>query len=984
MDRRSQLAPLVVEEGDYLMATELISSNIRLTPNNPELYFERSICHHKLGDYQASLDDANTAIRLNSTDYSVHYQKGLALLGLSKLPEALSAFKKSIELRAKQDDSKLSDIFKLLRNASNEMDAARRKRAAAIQNHQAHIGETVPLPTNQVGTIHSAQQGQVAANNDPVDSTTDRPLIQHSQGSTSASQQNITPAMHESLVKINGNNNLVANGRNNQPVTNSGQIFLNSNPNSMGNIDRVSSSANHTNNKQIVSMNASPDLPSINMNVSTNSSSTAEQQAKAAAQYEWNIRRSERIFLHHTGEPSVSGPQYGIFMRHSEPIPQDAISQQPQRKRTNSNSSPIVVNINSNSNSNSNNISINERGTKRCLDSSESQLFQQSKLTRSRDGTNSHADSDVDVDVDDSCYPPNQTPNMNNHDLLTNHKRVVTTPSSSAPAVSLEPSTSAPKHDSYSSKYKRLRRDRERARRGTSKLCTIKSADLEELQKSANSESSSKRFMRVIAPIDGWLYSGQMSVCTISKNNEQPQYVVKLDGDTTGRSYLFNAETVLNDVIKEVHVKTVSELRKGARICCYFKRQHKCLTTGVVTSRTFEATKSLVSVKYDKGGLSAVPLEDLRLLPPDYPKCMSNCDPHLLPRNEDGAQMLAPAATTSGALNGNHGHQNDATNLNEDRKVIDCKPALNSDFRTMDNNSSTASIKNDISRVVIKLDVNLAEKSKPTAQNTKTTATLDETVESQQDEYFEEVARHADDDDEVATIPPTDETIDFITSDSTLKQQDENHHDFSKNDDYAERVSMTIDNITLTTETQLNNNTNTSRASSEENNYGIEYCPWMFDGPPRRCKRNGRIYRDNYLAIRRGNEVLRVGDSAELMPRDESILPFIAKIDGLWATSRGEMRVRVRWYYRLIETEGEPYELRDGENALFETDHLDENDVQSIYRATKILSWTDYSKSNMGHVNENNDNTPKIFYLAGYYDPVRRIKHLRSDVKEAQ
>lgn len=979
MDCRSQLASLAVEEltkGDYLMATKLISTNIRLTPNSHELYFERSICHHKLGDYQASLDDANTAIRLNSTDYSIHYQKGLALIGLSMFSEAVASFKKAIELRAKQDDSKLSDIFKLLRDATNELNTARRRPTAAIQNHQAHSGETVPIQTNQVGAIHSTQQGQIATNNDPVDSTTDRPLIHHSKAGTSSNHQNMAPAMHENLVKINGNNNLVANSHSNQSLTNSGQMFLNNNVNSIGINNRVSSSASHINNKQMVSINVSPDISSINMNDPNNSASSAEQQARAAAQYEWNIRRSERIFLHHTGEPGTSGPQYGIITRHGDPIPRDAMIQQSQRARTNSNSSPLVGN--------------NRSGLKRSLDSGESSQYQQSnKTTRSKDGTSSHADSDV--DVDDSYYTPSGALTMN--DSLNGHKRVVIAPSSSIPAPSLAPSTSAPKDDSYSSKYKRLRRDRERARRGTSKLCTIKSSDLEELQRSLNSHSSNKRFMRVIAPIDGWLYSGQLSV-NVSNNNVAPQYVIKLDGDATGSSYLFEAETILNDVIKEVHVKSVSELRKGARICCYFKRQHKCLTTGVVTSRTFEATKSLVSVKYDKGGLSAVPLEDLRLLPPDYPKCMSNCDPQLLPRNESGAQIIA--ATTPGVANNNHEiDAADSMNSNEDRKVtIDCKPIAESDLRPMDTNGM-ASIKNDISRSIIKSDASLAEKSRPTAENTK--ATLDEAVEIKQDEYFEDVdhARVNDeddeedennDDDEVATIPPTDETIDFITSESTLKQQDENHHDSSTIEDCVERVTMTKDN-TLTAETQLNNNnndTNTSRASSEENNYGVEYSRWMFDGPPERIKRHGRTYRDNYSAIRRGNEVLRVGDSAELMPKDRSVLPFIGKIDGLWATSRGEMRVRVRWYYRLIETEGEPFKLRDGENALFETDHLDENDVRSINKATKILSWTDYCKDNLGHVNKMYDNTPKIFYLAGYYDPVRRIKHLRSDVKEAQ
>lgn len=954
MDCRTQLASLAIEEldkGDFLMATKILTTGIRLEPNNHELYFERSICHHKLGDYQASLDDANTAIRLNSSDYNIHYQRALALIGLSKGNEAVTSFKKAIELRAKQDDSKLSDIFKLLRDATNELKTARGRHTAAIQNHQARSGESVPVPNNQVGLLHQNQQGQIAStSNDPVDSTTDRPLLQHHhhqhhhhQPSTSANHQTMTSTMHESLMKVNGNNNLVATNRNNQAVTNSGQIIMNS----TGTNNRVSSSASHVNNKQMTTINVSPNISSINAIDASNMASNAEQQAKAAAQFEWNIRRSERIFLHHTGEPGTSGPQFGILTRHNEPLPPGAILHQQQS------------------------------GIKRPHDSSEPALPIQ---------------REPDVDVDDSYNP--SLGMLNNNNSSSDQKRVLLTPSSSMPATSQGPSTSTSKDDSYSSKYKRLRRDRERARRGTSKLCTIKASDLEELQRSSKSDSSGKRSMRVIAPIDGWLYSGQLSVDDNLTSNGVPQYVVKLDGDATRSNYLFSAEAILRDVIKEVRVKTVSELRKGARICCYWSRQYKCLSTGVVTSRTFEATKSLVSVKYDNGDLSALPLEDLRLLPPDYPKYMSNCDPLLLARNGGGVH-------NSSNVTSNLSNSSSSTIINSNgssKIAIECNQTASPDPRPNDMNNTTTT-KIDVSRVEAKPDVNLAEKSRATVENTRTMSSPGvEVAAHHRVEYPEDksdqldgqraVDDDDDDDDDAATIPPTDETIDFITSESTPKPQDENQHEYLDKDECAERDAMTKDSITLTAETQLNNsinnNTNTSRASSEENNFGIEYCPWMFDGPPRRIRRHGRTYRDNYSAIRRGNEVLRIGDSAELMPRDESILPFIAKIDELWATGRGEMRVRVRWYYRLVETEGEPFELKDGENALFETDHEDDNDVQSIYRATKILSWTDYSKNSLGHVNKNTDNTPKIFYLAGYYDPVRRIKHLRSDVKEAQ
>jgi len=908
------------------MATKILTTGIRLEPNNHELYFERSICHHKLGDYQASLDDASAAIRLNSNDYNIHYQKGLALIGLSMFSDAVISFKKAIELRAKQDDSKLSDIFKLLRDAINELNTARRRPGSS--NHQAR---NESAPSNQSGTIVAPDQ---RTSSDPVDSTTDRPSV---QPGASSNNQTLPPV--GSYTK-NGNNTLVATNRNIQPAVNSNPVL-----NGTVGTNRVSSSASHMSNHLATSINVSPDISSINVgnrntgaDLMGNSADQQFDQTKPGS-FEWNIRRSERIFLHHSNEPGTSGPQYGILTRQTD-SPGTVMHQQ---QKTSSNPSSVT----------------SVRGaTKRLHDNFEPITYQQNKAARSK-GTNSHLESEIDVDDSHNSAPTTMAVDS---DLSDNRKRVMIAPSSSMPATNLGPSTSNSKDDSYSSKYKRLRRDRERARRGTSKLCTIKLSDLEEMQRSGSNE---KRFMRVIAPIDGWLYSGQLAVDTSNTNSDTtPQYVVKLDGDATGSSYLFSQDTVLNDVIKEVRVKTVSELRKGARICCYWSRQYKCLSTGVVTSRTFEATKSLVSVKYDNGDLSALPLEDLRLLPPDYPKYMSNCDPLLLTRNGDGTHM-GPTAPNVVAQNGN-------------RVVVELKPAPTSDAGKIESITTQSIDKSNLNKV----EINLAEKSKATLENTKS---LQEFEPSQHDysreenqEDYDEVGEN-DEDDEDATIPPTDETIDFITSESTLKQQDGNQHDVS---DCVERVSNTKDSITITNETQ--HNSNASRASSEENNYGIEYCPWMFDGPPRRSKRHGRTYRDTYLSIRRGNEVIKVGDSAELMPRDESILPFIAKIDGLWATGRGEMRVRVRWYYRLVETEGEPFELKDGENALFETDHFDENDVQSIYRSTQIMSWTDYSTNNLGHVNTNNHNAPKIFYLAGYYDPVRRVKHLRSDVKEAQ
>lgn len=937
MDPRTQLTALAneqLENRDFQMAIKILNTTIRLEPDKYEHYLERSSCHLKLGNYQSGLDDCNTAIRLNSNDPAVHYSKGLALIGLSMFSDAIVSFKKAIELRAKQEDSKLSDIFHLLKEAIGAVREARQGKKPSPQSVKSETcHSTTDKPTNQP---------EVSSNN-------------HNQSMTSI----------EALMRVsnpNGNSSLVAPDHKNQTLSSSNQMsdsnnsIFNRGSSSSGHPNKQSTSSNTQDASSIYTFNSN-NVRNMSGDLSIHQASQLSEQEKSAQAFEWSIRRSERIFLHNSSESGVPGVQYAIISRPNEPLP-PGVTINPQRLRTNSNPSSI----------DSGN---NRSATKRAHDNNESHTYQPTRATKSREeGTNSYAESEIDV-VDDSHYNPKMivTP-TNIEDQAASRKRLVVAPSSSMSATPQEPVNPATKDDSYSTKYKRLRRDRERARRGTSKLCTIKHSDLEDMQKP--STNGQKRHMRVIAPIDGWLYSGVLTVDDSCKSS--PRYVVKLDGDASGNTYLFNADTVLNDVIKEVRVEAVSDLRKGARICCYWSRQYKCLSTGVVTSRTFEPSKSLVSVKYDNGDLSALPLEDLRLLPPDYPKYMSNCDPLLLARNGDNSHV------TTAAISNDSANQQNVTKIENVSSPVELCST---------NSNKVGSSTKTYSKVT---DINYysaTEKSSSTDEDSTTTGSnallIDEqaSIESNQIDQGDIRVRddHNDDDDD-ATIPPTDETIDFITSEAHPHGLHEDSLDQSSGmlpaNELTDRVSIQgAAALNIEPHMELGD----TRIPSEENNFVAEYRPWVFEGPPRKSKRNGRTYKNNYSMIRRGNEVIRIGDSAELMPKDRSELPFVAKIDELWAV-RGEMRVKVRWYYRLEETKGEPSNLPDGQNALFETDHDDENDVQSISRSTLILPWSEYRRVKHENGLENSINGPKLYYLAGHYDPFKKIKRLRLDVKE--
>ena len=67
---------------------------------------------------------------------------------------------------------------------------------------------------------------------------------------------------------------------------------------------------------------------------------------------------------------------------------------------------------------------------------------------------------------------------------------------------------------------------------------------------------------------------------------------------------------------------------------------------------------------------------------------------------------------------------------------------------------------------------------------------------------------------------------------------------------------------------------------------------------------------------------------------------------------------------------------------MFESPHVDENDVQTISHKCKVLALQDYLQElgddpqRYAAVYENND----VYYLAGYYDPYARKLHMKPEI----
>lgn len=919
---------------------------------------------------------------------------------------------------------------------------------------------------------------------------------------------------------------------------------------STSDIASVNKSMNPSSMKQIQNHVNHQQQQHIN-NLNINRDNYQHQQLLSQADHD-NVRRSERIFL-------------------SSPIV----------------SPPVLPRTNSVQNNDGDTAHL-ERSTKRprteeCV---EHQKIASSNYYRQYSMSDASDNGDSDIDVDDSSFTKNnnekiivhntQQPqqnisfntNYNNNNNIAVSKlpqnlkpgmSIAIVPINPAPAITVTAGTATAKDDgaSYSTKYKRLRRDRERARRGTCKLCIISPDDLIQMQQEATTKT-----MRVIAPIEQWLYSGELSVDSDSLGNEIPRFIVRLDGDPAKHPFIFSRDSILDNVIREVHVKSVSELRKGARICCYWNKDLSCLATGVVTSRTFEATKSLVSVKYDNGGLSALSLDDLRLLPPDYPKFVSQNNialagrfsTHFKNHNGPNAPGLCTKSAASSLKNiheqleqyqqehkqptiqkqqhqqkttklimmkvipsqpksqqvqnvnqntessgskqtqSHHSHQQHHSQIHQyqlqqpaakqvnEQHVNAFKEAQNDPAPSLTDNSSNntqisqadKSVEDEVDAYtfvdshqdIVKDAIDQVNKmrcvgddysSDNSTKNASKKPTINDliikikrdkskniNIESKKDVPEKSQAKHTvatvqhspKPPPPVANIPTTETLINFISRDNEAhkefiddqlelpgqdqeiekqheeqqqqiqRYEDEFNHDDDKEslgDGRCNRLEIVDEEASESVERQIQEVQDSLVSSLVEETANSEMIPtsddsvasiyslpasdqshlwpWHFEGPPKKIKRNGRAHKYHYRSIRRGNEILSVGDAAELLPKDKKTLPFIAKIDSFWATGRGEMKVLVRWYYRLGETKGPDPQLEDGQNAVFESAHPDINDIRSIHKAAKILSWTEYKSKYLGHINDDSPGPKRnIYYIAGYYDPTVHTKTLRSDV----
>ncbi|CAN9508621.1 unnamed protein product [Ophioblennius macclurei] len=142
---------------------------------------------------------------------------------------------------------------------------------------------------------------------------------------------------------------------------------------------------------------------------------------------------------------------------------------------------------------------------------------------------------------------------------------------------------------------------------------------------------------------------------------------------------------------------------------------------------------------------------------------------------------------------------------------------------------------------------------------------------------------------------------------------------------------------------------------------------WKWSGnPTQRRGLKGKARKLFYKAIVRGKETVRVGDCAVFLSPGRPQLPYVGRVESLWESWSSSMVVRVKWFYHPEETRlGKRH--RDGKNALYQSSHEDENDVQTISHRCQVVSRAEYD--HLTRDRKGGGTANDLFYLAGTYEP---------------
>ncbi|XP_023289035.1 uncharacterized protein LOC105699944 isoform X2 [Orussus abietinus] len=508
--------------------------------------------------------------------------------------------------------------------------------------------------------------------------------------------------------------------------------------------------------------------------------------------------------------------------------------------------------------------------------------------------------------------------------------------------------------------------------------------------------------LRVLTAMGGLFYAGRLSAV------QAPDvYAITLDGERGNRPHIHSREEILRDAIVEVCPSSTKELPPGTRLCAYWSQQYRCLYPGTSVEPTEpdpELDEKFVSVEFDDGDSGRIALDDIRLLQPDYPVVEYDPNPLLSlgkrrrqasmstedKRSSTTTQLSVPTLSSSSTVPTTSVTGSDAKSP-EKQKVDEIDAKALEDYRE---------------RKRMKKRKRDKLKRLQEAQEGKKKHRRHKCCEEHRKHKHRKHRKHKHKHGHHSSHSETSHQSGGESC-SGQKSEEEPAKDISlktdedkepideklvENETTEEPVTEPVQEV-VTEEKVEKPKKSDKKAKSRERQESVEsrskmaaFLParqlWGWAGKGyRRPGAKGRAKKQFFRAIQRGSETIQIGDSAVFLSTGRPDRPYIGRIESMWETSSSNMIVKVKWFYHPEETVGCPTNLKYP-GALFESPHMDENDVQTISHKCEVLPLEAYTEK-LGKephryltIYDNND----IYYLAGYYDPTTYLLTMQPGV----
>ncbi|KAF4528330.1 hypothetical protein B566_EDAN012097 [Ephemera danica] len=514
---------------------------------------------------------------------------------------------------------------------------------------------------------------------------------------------------------------------------------------------------------------------------------------------------------------------------------------------------------------------------------------------------------------------------------------------------------------------------------------------------------------RALAVMGGLVYAGHVTAI-----RAPDVYGITLDGERGNRPHIFSREELLKEAIREVKPKSTGEVPPGTRICAYWSQQYRCLYPGTVAAPTSpdpDLDQSFVNVEFDDGDSGRIHIEDIRLLPQDFPIVgrRTSSETAVNPAEEAAPTVRTPSPVAVVAVPAVVELDTKPTDSSESKEsdcaANDATAAVTPKLTEEEEKERRRQRKRERARKKEKLRKLLARGvaalGKLPGRKKHKKHRCDDRHRHRHHHRRRKHRHHHHDkcrsSGENSSTPASSSPAPELPAPEPPKPEPPKVPEPSKPEASSKKAKVgsataaaaaAEQSADTCTALQTENKTTAAakkrqerQSSGESRSKMAAFLParqlWRWAGRGyKRPGAKGRGKKEFFKSIQRGKETINVGDCAVFLSTGRPDRPYIGRIETMWESWGGNMVVRVKWFYHPEETQGgEGIDRLKYPGALFQSPHADENDVQTISHRCEVLALAEYTRrlgkepARYSTIYDNND----IYYLAGHYDPTAGV-----------